>query len=209
MMCDAFRDHNVQIKELPSFNVIKKREPAIWEYIDKPVLKQKKKSSGLAEMIVEDVVPLAFPVRYQLEVCISQGYLNEHNMTKEFFGKLIEMDEIKARDVLEYIANQKKRVFNPMEIFGLNVLKGSASRPKIPHYCAYTRSATVTPSTIYYNSPSVETTNRVIRQYAEYADRFLRVRFSDEKFEVGFFGLPSEFYVNWSRVGFETQLKIL
>lgn len=185
MMFDAFRDHNVQIKQLSEFDFISKKDPVIWDYIDKPISKQIKTGSELAEMMIEEIVPaLAFTVRYQLEVCISQGCLNEHNMTKEFHSKLIKMDETKARDVLEYIANQKKRVFDPMEIFDWNVLRGSASRPKIPTYCAYTRSVTITPSTIYFNSPTVETTNRVIRQYAEHADRFLRVRFSDEKFEV-------------------------
>jgi len=37
---------------------------------------------------------------------------------------------------------------------------------------------------IYFGTPYVETSNRVLRQYAEHADRFLRVRFTDEKFQV-------------------------
>ena len=137
----------------------------------------------LEELIAESVPLLSFPVRYQLEVCISQGCLNEHNLTRDFVNKLSAMEEVKAQDILEFIANEKKRIFDPMDIFKLKVIKGSASRPKIPHYCAWTRSATVTPSTVYYSTPTVETSNRVVRQYAEYADRFLRVRFSDEKFK--------------------------
>lgn len=193
LMSDAFRDHNVGIENFSNFSLITKREPAVWEYIDKPILKKAKPKNALDELMTQDVVqPLVFPVRYQLEVCISQGCLNEHNMTRDFVKKLIGMDAIKAQSVLEYVANQKKRIFDPMEIFQLNVTAGLESRPKIPYYCVYTRSATVTPSTVYYNTPTVETSNRVIRQYAEHADRFLRVRFTDEKFEVN---APHQFIV--------------
>ena len=116
---------------------------------------------------------LAFPVRFQLEVCISQGCLNEHNLTRDFVKQLMDMDPIKAQDVLEYVANQKKRLFDPLKIFTMTVVKGSTSTRKIPYYCAYVRSATITPSTVCYNTPAVETSNRIIRHYAEYSDRFL------------------------------------
>lgn len=184
VISNAFRDHNVEIKDFSGFKLMTKREPAVWEYIDKAV-KSAPPTHALDELMIEDNVPqLSFPVRYQLEVCISQGYLNEHNMTKDFVNKLITMDVTKAQDVLEYVANQKRRIYDPMEIFSMIVTKGLASRPKIPYYCVYIRSVTVTPSTVYYNTPTVETSNRVIRQYFEHADRFLRVRFTDEKFEV-------------------------
>ena len=170
---------------MSDFKLITNREPAVWDYIDKPMVKQKLKNvSGLDELIADTVQPLSFPVRYQLEVCISQGYLNEHNLTREFVNKLMNMKQADAQDILEYVANQKKRIYHPMDLFDVKIIKGSATRLKIPHYCAYTRSATITPSTVYYNTPTVDTSNRVIRQYAEYSDRFLRVRFSDEKFQV-------------------------
>lgn len=186
-MCDAFRDHNVQVKDFPDFNFIPKQEP---HNIDKPTSRQKKTSSTLAE-IVEGLPTLEFPVRYQLEVCLSHGYLNEHNITTNFIRKLNETDPKIVVSTLEHIAIQKKRVFDPMKIFDSGMLKATGPTPKLPHYCALTRSATITPSTIYFNTPSVETTNRVIRQYAEHSDRFLRVRFSDEKNEVCFAIMPS------------------
>lgn len=37
---------------------------------------------------------------------------------------------------------------------------------------------------VYFQTPVPETSNRVIRQYSQYADRFLRVRFTEEKTEV-------------------------
>ena len=58
---------------------------------------------------------------------------------------------------------------------------------EIPHYCAYTLKATITPTTIYFSSPTVEITNQVLRHYAREnrEGRFLRVQFTDEMAEVG------------------------
>lgn len=190
-MRNALKDFNVEIRSLADFKLLTHREPAVWEYIDKPIITKRRKTFNELDELTEDVVPsLSFPVRYQLEVCISQGYLNEHNLTQEFVDKLIRMKDTEAQDLLEYAAHQKQRLYQPMELFNVRIIKGSALRLKIPHYCAYIRSAIVTPTTIYYNTPTVDTSNRVIRQYAEYADRFLRVRFTDEKFQVWGKDLP-------------------
>ena len=183
-MCQALQDHNIRITPFPRFKLIRDREPAVWEFIDKPLVVHTRPKNALEELNEDIVPPLTFPVRFQLEVCISQGVLNEHNLTQEFVTRLMSMDQAKAQDVLEYVANQKKRLFDPMEIFTMKVTRGSASKKNIPGYCAYIRSATVTPSTVYYNTPTVETSNRVLRQYSEHADRFLRVKFADEKFRV-------------------------
>ena len=183
-MCQALRDHNIDLKPFQDFKLIKDREPAVWDYIDKPLATRPASKHPLEELIQPTVPQLTFPVRYQLEVCISQGILNEHNLSRHFITSLIQTNETRAQDLLEYVANQKKRVWDPMQIFSMRVIKGAASRSGIPPYCVYIRSATVTPSTVYYNTPTVEISNRIIRQYAQYADRFLRVRFTDEKFQV-------------------------
>ncbi|KAI4149277.1 MAG: hypothetical protein LQ341_001368 [Variospora aurantia] len=180
----ALRDYNVSIQDRMGFRVTSNREPPVWQYIDRAILASTTLRSTLEDLLKEESVPLlAFAVRYQLEVCISHGYLNEHNLSRDFIDQLADMEATKAQDLLEYVANQGKRVFEPMELFGLKIIKGLASRPPIPQYCAYIRSATVTPTTIYFNTPTVEISNRVIRYYNEHADRFLRVRFTDEKVE--------------------------
>ena len=115
-----------------------------------------------------------------MEVCLSHGYLNEHNITKEFVNRLAGMDSKAAQALLEKVADAKIRYYNPMLIFNLRVPR-SALHKKIPSYCTYVRAATITPSMIYYDTPLVETSNRVIRQYIELEDRFLRVKFMDEK----------------------------
>ena len=184
-MCEAFRDHNVKIASFPDFKLGTKRKPAVWEFVDKPLNRMKKNNSIIDEFKRETIPALGFPVRYQLEVCIAYGYLNEHNLTKEFVHSLASMDEAVAQAVLEFVATRKERVYDPMEIFNFNIVKDLKSKAKLPNYCTYSRSATVTPSTIYFNTPTVETSNRVVRRYSEHSDRFLRVRFTDEKFEVG------------------------
>lgn len=181
----SFRDYNIAIQEMTGFNIAPHCEPPVWKYIDQPVPAFPRPDSTLEDLLRDERLPLlAFPVRYQLEVCISQGYLNEHNLSHDFVDRLTKMEPTKAQDLLEYVANQGKRIFTPMELFSFKIIKGSASRPPIPQYCAYIRSANVTPTTIYFNTPTVEISNRVIRYYSEHADRFLRVRFTDEKVEV-------------------------
>jgi len=180
----ALRDYNIEIVPFHDFKLLTDPEPAVWSYINRNTRTSTNTEGSLKELTDDTVPHLTFPVRYQLEVCISQGCLNEHNLSKEFVDKLADMKEDQAKDVLEYVASQKRRWYNPMEIFNIKIIKGSMSRLKIPHYCAYTRSATITPTTVYFNTPTVETSNRVVRQYIQHADRFLRVRFSDEKFQV-------------------------
>ncbi|KAI9703299.1 MAG: hypothetical protein M1836_007865 [Candelina mexicana] len=182
MMFQALADHNIEKVTFAGYNMVEDQEQAVWDWIDKPIIKSPTSNTFLAEMGESSIPPLSFPVRYQLEVCISQGCLNEHNLSKDFVDRLALLEESNAKDILEYVAEQKTRYYNPMDIFGIRITRGSASR-KIPAYCAYTRSATVTPSTVYYSTPTVETSNRIIRRYAHYADRFLRVRFTDEKFQ--------------------------
>jgi RNA-dependent RNA polymerase len=142
----------------------------------------------------ESIYQLPFEVRYQLEVCISQGIMNVHNLSSEFVSRLTDMaikDQAAARHMLEYAAEQEKRIYDPITIFDNAEALAYSPKSKIPYYCAYSRKATVTPTTLYFSSPTVETTNRVIRQFAEkYGDRFLRVQFTDEIFEVCILKLP-------------------
>ncbi len=182
VLFQALADYNIEKVKFAGYNMVEDQGQAVWDWIGKAVNKSSTPNTFLKEMEESTVPPLSFPVRYQLEVCISQGCLSEHNLSKEFVDRLAILEVTNAKDILEYVAEQKTRYYNPMDIFGVRITRGSASR-KIPAYCAYSRSATITPSTIYYNTPTVETSNRIIRRYAHYADRFLRVRFTDEKFQ--------------------------
>ena len=175
----ALQDYNISLLPLPELTEVPSGEPTVWELVDREAPLHNKTSEDLLELAPS----LSFEVRYQLEVCVSHGVLNEHSLTEEFVSKLLSLDTESAQNILEYLASQKKRVFDPMSIFDLQV-STSSSRGNIPDYCTLTRSVTVTPTTLYFNTPTVEISNRIIRQYPMYADRFIRVRFTDEKLEV-------------------------
>lgn len=135
-------------------------------------------------------ISLPFDVRYQLEVCLSRGILCEYNIGRDFVEQLLEMSKpeslgySRARLILEYAADQGRRIYNPMDL-----LKDPAALTyypttlRIPDYCALVRKVTVTPTRIYFSTPTVETTNRVIRRYKQVQDHFLRVQFTDELLE--------------------------
>ena len=187
-MKEALQDFNIEIVDVPVFNRVEPRAADLWKFID-PI--NANPGSGDMQYLNggEPAMYLPFEVRYQLEVCISREFINEHNVSKLFVKKLAEIashDATKARNILEYVAAQEKRIYEPMSIFEVKEALAFSAKTEIPHYCAYSRKATITPSTMYFSSPTVETTNRVLRHYArENQDgRFLRVQFTDELFEV-------------------------
>ena len=155
-----------------------KEEANIWKWIDLP--RGKDDDAAVLQALDSEWIHLPFPIRYQMEVCLSHGYLNEHNITKDFVNKLANMDVQAARAILERVADAKLRYYDPMLIFKLKVRESALNR-QIPNYCTFIRAASITPSMIYYDTPLVETSNRVVRQYIELEDRFLRVKFTDEK----------------------------
>ncbi|KAG0172617.1 hypothetical protein DFQ28_010182 [Apophysomyces sp. BC1034] len=129
---------------------------------------------------------LSFPVLYMLETIIMNHVVNEYNMDSDFYDMVSRLDTTVAYGILSLIEAERKRVWNPAAAFheiwnkmGLNV----RHQPRIPSHCAMTQKVMVTPTGIYLQPPVVETTNRVVRNFKDYADRFLRVQFVDEGFE--------------------------
>lgn len=179
-MRGALKDYNVEITPCPGLTIIPAQTPPVWDYIDVPPPRPATSASDLSELFQDNRQVLPFDVRYQLEVCMSQGILNEYKLDRAFIERLMTMGQTEARNVLEYVANQNKRVLDSMSIFSLQATSSSAWT-KIPPYCVLLRSVTVTPTTLCFNTPSVETSNRVIRNYAQHGDRFIRVKFTDEK----------------------------
>ena len=191
MLRGALEEHNVRFDSFDGFDFVPREEPTFWDFITKvapenPSALRNKGVDDLTLLEMQQKEQIAFPVRYQLEVCLSQGFLHEQNLDNDFVEKLIFIEVPLAQEFLEHIANLGKRCFEPSKAFEQYVSESGrpAPRPKIPAYCTLTRSATITPTMVYYNTPTVETSNRVVRDFAEHSDRFLRVRFTDEKNEV-------------------------
>ncbi|KAK4130127.1 RdRP-domain-containing protein [Trichocladium antarcticum] len=146
-------------------------------------------NNGLAAALLDSTaqISLPFDVRYQLEVCLSRGILCEYNIKREFLEELQEMssrdtkDPNRARLILEYAADQGTTIYNPMDLLkDRAALTYYPTALHIPPYCALVRKVTITPTRIYFSTPTVETTNRVVRHYRQVQDHFLRVQFTDE-----------------------------
>ncbi|KAJ5538290.1 hypothetical protein N7494_007769 [Penicillium frequentans] len=172
---EILKDHNIVINDGSNVTESNVRPQAVWQWVDHTELTHG--MSMLENLYDQDFVHLPFPVRYQLEVCLSNSYFSEFAVTKEFLLKLVSLEETDAKFLLEYVATSRKRYLDPMEIFTLQFRK---PKIKLSKHCCYMRTARVTPTTIYYSTPTVDTSNRVTRRYIEFAERFLRVRFTDE-----------------------------
>ena len=200
MIKNALQDFNIDIVSTEKFHEVPTQPAPLWSLIDLPNQQHSKLDlQSLADTRRAAFLP--FEDRYQLEVCISRGSLNEYNITPQFVKTLADLahkDSRRARSILEYVTEQDKRVYEPETIFADQDALSYSPNARIPAYCAYTRKATITPSTIIFSSPTVETTNRVTRHYARENDdgRFLRVQFTDEEFEVGAVSLKCLFIAN-------------
>ncbi|KAI7659092.1 RdRP-domain-containing protein, partial [Hortaea werneckii] len=183
----ALISHNIDLKpEMTNFVLAKSEELWSWNADNHDADGDANGFGGFlaTHLMSPSPIHLDFRIRYQLEVCLSMGVLNESNMTFDFIQRLAETDPDDAErmaKVLEKIADDGKRVYDPMDIFRLQRLV-SFSTKKPPRYCAKVPGAVVTPSTVYFSTPVMETSNRVIRKYAESGDRFLRVKFTDERY---------------------------
>jgi RNA-dependent RNA polymerase len=183
-MREIFKDYNITVKIGSHFTESPHRPVPVWQWIDFSESGSQRNSALLQDLGNETYEHLPFEVRYQLEVCLSQGYLSEYTMTRDFIRELKARGDVQGRRLLEFVATEKRKYLDPMRIFDFQFLKG-VTDSKIPSYCCYMHTARVTPTTIYYNTPSVDISNRVVRGWSSNhsAGRFLRVRFTDEKTE--------------------------
>lgn len=180
MLTDALGDWNITSEVVDDFEISVGTQAELWKNLDHPPVAQGGGALALLQLSSLSFTQLEFEVRYQLEVCISRGILNEHSISTEFLQQLAQLTPLKARLRLEYFADQNEYVQDPMTV--LSSLDADAYYPhqKVPHYCALVRKAVITPTSVRYNTPVVETSNRVMRKYSHIQDRFLRVQFAEE-----------------------------
>ncbi|KLU83276.1 RNA-dependent RNA polymerase 1 [Magnaporthiopsis poae ATCC 64411] len=154
----------------------------MWKYLDRAA--DLDQDGHMLEILSDsDRINLPWEVRYQLEVCISRRHLLESSITVEFLQELSKMRPREARMVLEYPIDRRVKFYDPMRLLQetREIRYAPDVHPELlPEYCMMMRKAVVTPSTVYLTSPTVETTNRVLRHYYDLRDRFMRVQFTDE-----------------------------
>ncbi|KAH7402736.1 RNA dependent RNA polymerase-domain-containing protein [Pyrenochaeta sp. MPI-SDFR-AT-0127] len=191
----ALADHGIVIEHLDQYDTRKRLVSPLWSLLQEEISGthphlEPSSEKPVFDDLFESQIHLVFPVRYQLEACLSNGYLKEHNISKEFLVKLSSMDTRCAIHVLEKVVDKQKTHYNPMDIF--DVHSGSSLEKKVPSYCVLQRSAVITPTTIHVASPVMETSNRITRKHAADSDRFIRIKFSDERNEGVLRNLPND-----------------
>lgn len=154
--------------------------PCAWDWLDHQLFRLPSQPSALLGLPTATTTNLPFEVRYQLEVCISRGLFNEYSISPEFLQRLSALTPAHGARLLEYLMDQNERLFNPLDLFNNDDYKSFVPNPRIPHYCTLVRKASITPTTVLFNSPTVETSNRVLRKYSHMQDRFLRIQFVEE-----------------------------
>ncbi|KAH8171855.1 RNA dependent RNA polymerase domain-containing protein [Sarocladium implicatum] len=178
LLREALEDLNIRVEDGSDFDVISQGKAALWEHLDCTPAQEDSASSILQSW--SDSVHLAFEVRYQLEVCISRGILPEHNITRPLLEILATKETAKVRALLEELADHGKPIYDPLPLFEAIDAMETPVAQRIPEFCYLVRKAVITPTTIYLNTPTFETSNRVIRKYSHVADRFLKVQFVEE-----------------------------
>ncbi|GBB93343.1 hypothetical protein RclHR1_02150030 [Rhizophagus clarus] len=126
---------------------------------------------------------LHFDVLYMIECNLSFNYIHDYNLNEEFFSFLSNQPKGIVLYVLEKMFEEKNRIYDPLSYLRTDIMKRnnvSVKLDDIPYHCAMIRKVVVTPTTMYMLPPNMETSNRVIRNYEDKKDNFLRVHFSDE-----------------------------
>lgn len=168
---------------------------AMWSWLDSPVSALGDGGGDLSSLsdlqqMAHQTIQLPFEVRYQLESCISHGCIHECNIDQAFLESLSlmatesEHGRIRTVKLLEKVVENGLHFYEPKDIFKKvvpNMRNAFRQRQHATHFVKV-MTAMVTPTTIYFNAPSLEPSNRVIRHFRQHETRFLRVRFAEEKY---------------------------
>lgn len=179
-LVEALGDVNIDIHATDRFVVEESASAEMWTLLDS--LSGEATSSNAMAMLMmsNNHIHLPFEVRYQLEVCISRGMLPEHKVSRQYLTRLAALDPRKAQYHLECLADNESVVYDPGMVLDLSEKEDVPEARPIPEYCYLMRKAVVTPTTMCLNTPSFETSYRVVRKYSHVADRFLKVQFAEE-----------------------------
>ncbi|KAI0883835.1 RdRP-domain-containing protein [Annulohypoxylon maeteangense] len=201
VMKPALQDFNIKIdyKAPGEFSTVTTQVPSFWSKLEPQRPSNLGPNSNLSLLADTEDIHLPYNVRYQLEACISQGFLNEVDITTEFLQRLADLSKDhtrrrdRANDLLMYISQPRtgsrledrdkldeKRIYDPMKLFKDKRAMSHYPEISLPENTQWMRKVVVTPTTLYLTNPAPEAMNRVLRQFSKYHDRFIRVQFTDE-----------------------------
>jgi hypothetical protein len=107
-------------------------------------------------------------------------FRNEYTIPKRFINRLKALPSGTVCGILDIIVAGRKFIPDP-EVFFITsetTYKGAYridSDRDLPAYCKRIQRCTITPTSVLLKPPSIDVTNRVIRHFNHYLDRFLRV----------------------------------
>jgi RNA-dependent RNA polymerase len=152
----ALADHGIEIEDCNYYTVKNKISSPLCSLLQEevsgthPHLAASSKQAGFDDLFAGQI-HLTFPVRYQLEACLSNGYIKEHNVTNVFLKKLASTPPNQAVYILEKVVDKQQVYYDPMEIFKIR-LRGKGEK-QVPSYCILQRSAIITPTMVHVASP--------------------------------------------------------
>ncbi|KAK6140700.1 hypothetical protein DH2020_025552 [Rehmannia glutinosa] len=128
---------------------------------------------------------ISFKVLFLVNAVMHKGIINQHQMSEKFFDLLRSRPEEVNTVALKHMCSYKHPVYDAFKALEL-VQKWLLNNPKLlerpreMNDIVEVRRLIITPAKAYCLPPEVELSNRVLRNYRNIADRFLRVTFMDE-----------------------------
>ncbi|KAL6980202.1 RNA-dependent RNA polymerase [Sarracenia purpurea var. burkii] len=128
---------------------------------------------------------ITFNVMFLINAVIHKGIINQHQLSESCFDILRSQPEVVNEAALKHICSYRRPVFDAhrrLKIVSEWLLRNPKllKSPRQTEDVVEVRRLVITPSKAYCLPPTVELSNRVLRNYKEMSDRFLRVTFMDE-----------------------------
>ncbi|XP_074286538.1 RNA-dependent RNA polymerase 1-like [Silene latifolia] len=137
-------------------------------------------------------IKLPFEILFKVNNLIQNGCLAGPNLNRSFYQMIdpCRIDKACIESALERLHHEKECCYNPVEWLKQEYTKylSSRRRPARPTISldeglVYVRRVQVTPCRVYFCGPEVNVSNRVIRNFSNDINNFLRVSFVDENLE--------------------------
>ncbi|KAL2237326.1 UNVERIFIED_CONTAM: RNA-dependent RNA polymerase 6 [Sesamum indicum] len=132
---------------------------------------------------------ISFKIMFLVNAVMHKGIINQHQMSEKFFDLLRSQPEELNIVALKHMCSYKRPVYDAIKALDF-VQKWLLNNPKLLERpremddVVEVRRLIITPSKAYCLPPEVELSNRVLRNYKNIADRFLRVTFMDEAMQT-------------------------
>ncbi|XP_077236012.1 putative RNA-dependent RNA polymerase 1 [Tasmannia lanceolata] len=135
-------------------------------------------------------IQLPYKILFKINSLVQHGVLIGPTLDEEFF-RLVDPRSISIpyiEHALEVLSNLKYSCFEPAKWLSEKYSEYQTSKYltkstaiSLETGLVYVHRVQVTPSKVYFSGPEVNISNRVLRNYSEFIDNFLRVSFVDEE----------------------------